>query len=472
MKKNAKPNKNSLFLKNKKNAVRLNQEGLRLILLGKTENAINCFEKSIKISFNFPDPYFHLGNYYFQTNNPEKAEKYYLDAIKIDQNNPDFFFNLAILKYSKGLIDEAINLYKKCLDINPSYTKSLKYLGNIYKDKKEFRRALEKNKQWKNFDPDNPEPYFNDALIHIRNGRFDLGWKLYESGLENNIREPFKGYYNENKNIWDGKSFDGFLLVYGEQGLGDQIIFGTVLPELLKEHERVILKIDVRLKDLFQQSFPNIKVYGEHDLIHENLYDKYISIGSLCKFYRNHTDDFMNSTFKSYTFNGFFPSKFRNQLSKLPNLKIGISWKTFANKNQKKRSLTPYELSNILSSNDNSFINLQYGEVDDEILEINKLSKNKLFKIEDLDLTKDLNNVINVIKSCDLVITIDNTIAHLSASLGKITWILLPYSADFRWMENVTASLWYENAVLLRQTKNCNWKSVLDIINTALSGED
>ena len=116
MKKNAKPNKNSLFLKNKKNAVRLNQEGLRLILLGKTEDAINCFEKSIKISFNFPDPYFHLGNYYFQTNNPEKAEKYYLDAIKIDQNNPDFFFNLAILKYSKGLIDEAINLYKKCLD--------------------------------------------------------------------------------------------------------------------------------------------------------------------------------------------------------------------------------------------------------------------------------------------------------------------------------------------------------------------
>ena len=69
-------------------------------------------------------------------------------------------------------------------------------------------------------------------------------------------------------------------------------------------------------------------------------------------------------------------------------------------------------------------------------------------------------------------ITIDNTIAHLSASLGKITWILLPYSADFRWMENVTASLWYENAVLLRQTKNCNWESVLDIINTALSGKN
>ena len=472
MKKNAKPNKNSLFLKNKKNAVRLNQEGLRLILLGKTEDAINCFEKSIKISFNFPDPYFHLGNYYFQTNNPEKAEKYYLDAIKIDQNNPDFFFNLAILKYSKGLIDEAINLYKKCLDINPSYTKSLKYLGNIYKDKKEFRSALEKNKQWKNFDPDNPEPYFNDALIHIRKGRFDLGWKLYERGLENNIRDPFKGYYNENKSIWDGKIFDGVLLVYGEQGLGDQIIFGTVLPELLKDQKNVILKVDARLKNLFQYSFSNLKIFSEQEEIPDHSYDKYISIGSLCKFYRNHTDDFMNSTFKAYTFKQNLPLNFKNQISKLTNLKIGISWKTFAAKNDKKRSLTPLEVSTILCKNKNSFINLQYGEVDNEIEEINQLTNNKLVTIRDLDLTQDLNSVISLIKECDLIITIDNTIAHLSSSLGKITWILLPYSADFRWMENITASLWYENAVLLRQNKNCNWKSVLDMLNTALSGED
>ena len=159
-------------------------------------------------------------------------------------------------------------------------------------------------------------------------------------------------------------------------------------------------------------------------------------------------------------------------MSKLPNLKIGISWKTFANKNQKKRSLTPYELSNILRSNDNSFINLQYGEVDDEILEINKLSKNKLFKIEDLDLTQDLNNVINVIKSCDLVITIDNTIAHLSASLGKITWILLPYSADFRWMEEITTAIWYQNTTLIRQEKENDWNSVVELVCNAIDNSD
>ena len=261
-------------------------------------------------------------------------------------------------------------------------------------------------------------------------------------------------------------------MVYGEQGLGDQIIFGTVLPELLKDQKNVILKVDARLKNLFQYSFSNLKIYGEHEDIPDHLYDKYISIGSLCKFYRNHTDDFMNSNFKAYSFKKKLPLNFKNQISKLTNLKIGISWKTFAAKNDKKRSLTPLEVSTILCNNKNSFINLQYGKVDNEIEEINQLTNNKLFTIKDLDLTQDLNSVISLIKECDLIITIDNTIAHLSSSLGKITWILLPYSADFRWMENITASLWYENAVLLRQTKNCNWKSVLDIINTALSGED
>ena len=140
-------------------------------------------------------------------------------------------------------------------------------------------------------------------------------------------------------------------MVYGEQGLGDQIIFGTVLPELLKDQKNAILKVDARLKNLFQYSFSNLKIYGEHEDIPDHLYDKYFN-RSLCKFYRNHTDDFMNSTFKAYSFKQNLPLNFKNQISKLTNLKIGISWKTFfAAKNDKKRSLTPLEVSTILCNN-------------------------------------------------------------------------------------------------------------------------
>ena len=137
-------------------------------------------------------------------------------------------------------------------------------------------------------------------------------------------------------------------------------------------------------------------------------------------FIENHTNDFLNSKFKSYDLKKN-PLHISKQISSLENLKIGISWKTFASKNQIKRSLSTSQVSKILSSNNNSFINLQYGNVYKDIKEINSLSQNHLLTIDNLDLTNDLNNVINVIKNCDLIITIDNTLAHLAASLGKIT---------------------------------------------------
>ena len=66
--------------------------------------------------------------------------------------------------------------------------------------------------------------------------------------------------------------------------------------------------------------------------------------------------------------------------------------------------------------------------------------------------------------NCDLVITIDNTTAHLSSALGQDTWILLPYSADFRWFENITNSFWYETSKLYRQQKTKNWDQTIDLI--------
>ena len=96
------------------------------------------------------------------------------------------------------------------------------------------------------------------------------------------------------------------------------------------------------------------------------------------------------------------------------------------------------------------------------------ISNNKLFTLNELDLTNDIDNVINVIKQCDLIITIDNTIAHLAGSLGKNVWVLLPYSADARWMEDITCSLVYQNTLLLRQNNTCNWKNVIKMIELAL----
>ena len=83
-------------------------------------------------------------------------------------------------------------------------------------------------------------------------------------------------------------------------------------------------------------------------------------------------------------------------------------------------------------------------------------------------MTYNIDSLASIIKNCDLIITIDNSTAHLAASLGKPVWILLPTNNDFRWMEKREESVWYKNALLLRQAKKDSWSEVIQNINSAL----
>ena len=99
---------------------------------------------------------------------------------------------------------------------------------------------------------------------------------------------------------------------------------------------------------------------------------------------------------------------------------------------------------------------------------INFLSNKKLQSIPGVDVTYNIESLASIIKNCDLIITIDNSTAHLAASLGKPVWVLLPYNNDFRWMEKSEESVWYKNVLLLRQNKKDDWSQVINNINSAL----
>ena len=149
-------------------------------------------------------------------------------------------------------------------------------------------------------------------------------------------------------------------------------------------------------------------------------------------------------------------------------LKIGISWLTFAKKNVNKRNLSTKEISSIINSNDHTFINLQYGNINDQLSELNEISKKPLYQVPGIDLTYNIDSLASIIKNCDLIITIDNSTAHLAAVLGKPVWILIPFNNDFRWMENLEDTIWYKNALLLRQDKKNEWTQAIQNINSAL----
>ena len=374
----------------------------------------------------------------------------------------------------KYLADEQFEIgekrAKKLLIKNKNSSYLHNYLGVCLAQQKKFDEALASIDKSLSIEPDADDALFNKAVINLRLGKFREGWELYTAGISNedNIREISEKYFSDQTPLWDGKTFDGTLLVYGEQGIGDQLMFGTVLEDLLKVQKNVAIVVDERLTKLFARTYPSIDVYGLNEHLTFLSYKKHIAIGDLCKFFRNDIQSFKEGDFKNFETSPEIDNQIKRLMPLGHGLKIGISWLTFAKKNAKKRSLSPEELSSIVNSSDHTFINLQYGDTRENLEHFSKLSNKSLYDIPGIDLTYNIDSLASIIKNCDLIITIDNSTAHLAASLGKPVWILLPTNNDFRWMEKREESVWYKNALLLRQAKKDSWSEVIQNINSAL----
>ena len=374
----------------------------------------------------------------------------------------------------KYLADEQFEIgekrAKKLLIKNKNSSYLLNYLGVCLAQQKKFDEALASIDKSLLIEPDADDALFNKAVINLRLGKFKEGWELYTAGIskEDNIREISEKYFSDQTPLWDGKPFDGTLLVYGEQGIGDQLMFGTVLEDLLKVQKNVAIVVDDRLTKLFARTYPSIDVYGLNEHLTFLSYKKHIAIGDLCKFFRNDIQSFKEGDFKNFETSPEIDNQIKRLMPLGHGLKIGISWLTFAQKNAKKRSLSPEELSSIVNSSDHTFINLQYGDTRENLEHFSKLSNKSLYDIPGIDLTYNIDSLASIIKNCDLIITIDNSTAHLAASLGKPVWILLPTNNDFRWMEKREESVWYKNVLLLRQAKKDSWSEVIQNINSAL----
>ena len=451
-----------LIKKNVKNSLAYTILGLSLSSIGKKEDAEKIFLDGINNNPQSSDLYNNISNLYLEKKQFLNAKIFAKKAVFLNSYCSSSYFTLGVALNACNEVDEAISSMKKSFQLNHDNAPALLQLGNLYKDKKLFSKALDTYRKYQKLFPKHIEGFYNEGPLQLRNQRFKIGWDKYEIGLKNNSRCLVEGYHNEEKKLWDGKPFEGTLLVYGEQGIGDQIIFGTLLYDLKKIQKNIILKVNEKLVSFLKYNFKDIPIYSHNEEIPKNNYTKFISIGSLCKFFRRNISDFTNKEFKKFKVK-------RKQY----NLKeffcddkpiIGISWYTTNFKTGVNRSLSYEELKKLIIKSGYNFVNLQYGSTGKQISELKLASNNKIISIPKVDLTNDINSLSNLILNCDLVITIDNTTAHLSSALGQNTWILLPYSADFRWFENNTNSLWYETSKLYRQQITKHWDHTIDQI--------
>jgi hypothetical protein len=306
----------------------------------------------------------------------------------------------------------------------------------------------------------------NKSLLKILIGDYEEGWKLYEWRWKKDTLDALPPVTN--KQQWKFGDQSNRLLIWGEQGVGDQIFFGGLIPEMSNLVQETLVKIDSRLIPVFSRSMPGIQFFPNEQDVAEDIYDTHIPMGSLGGHLRNSLDDFKKTKNRYLMSDSNRTDRLHNELSHNGNLICGISWKSKNEKTGSNTRLSLKNLSSIFSEKNVTLVNLQYGDVKDEIENLKLQDNIEVLQCSSVDNFNDLDGLASLIDACDLVVSVDNITVALSCALGKPSWILLPFAPNCRWMIDRTDSPWYPSATLFRQPVIGDWDSVISELATKL----
>jgi hypothetical protein len=256
-------------------------------------------------------------------------------------------------------------------------------------------------------------------------------------------------------------------MIWGEQGLGDEILFMSLIPDILLKFKNVILECQPRLVSIAQRSFPSIKVRpysfdkNGKQLIFD--YSYHIAIGSLNKYLRKSILDYDNK--KSY----LIPLKNRDYLfneliqKNSAKLIIGICWRSGLITTERSTNYIPLDEWDAIFSIPNAvFINLQYGDCEGELTSAEEKFNVKIHRWPNIDLKNDLETVFSLISKLTLVVTAATAVSPMSFSIGKPT---LTFKPSLDWTNLGTNYFPFSRSMILfTPLKGKEFKSVLTAI--------
>ncbi len=445
----------------------------------KTGEALSIFLKLIKIAPNNPKAHYNKGKCLHATGNLKDAEKSLKDALKLDPENADCCFALATVKEELHQNEEAIKYIQKAIKIKPDWAQAYSNLGNFQKNKGDLEQALLSYKKCLKINPKNYTNQTNLGILQLYMGKFQEGWTNY--GYRSKSEAPFYIKHNFNLPHWKGEDLSNEnILLWNEQGLGDEIIFCSMLKELSFKAKEITLLCSQKLKSVFEYSFSdlkNLKIIENRDFnIQPNNFNRAISLTDLGKFLRPSFNNFPPP--QAYLKfdeirQGNLRTKLKNEHGE--NIKfIGISWASNNPIIGKEKSIPLENWLPLLELPDIKFVNLQYGRALSELNTLPERIRKKIVTLKEIDLNGGLNKPLELLSALDLLITSSNTTAHLAGAAGLPVWILTPRgrSLMWYWFSSGSRSPWYKNAMIYRLKAGDKWKDLMSEISKMVTKLD
>ena len=389
-------------------------------------------ERALQIDADNTAAWNTLGNIHEGQSQHAEAEDCFRSALTIDPEDAIACYNLGNLYKDQWRLEDALDHYDRAIELKPDFQQAHLNRGVVLKYEGRLEDAVEAYSQPLAFDPDNVELRFHRSLARLMQGDFARGWDEYETRWDYDA-EP----RDFRQSVWDGTSLrDRTLLVYGEQGIGDEILFAACLPEVVSQTRGCVVECDARLVPIFSRSFPlaTIVAKGDTEPDTQSLIDGcdvQIAAGSLPRYYRREASDFPHRR-RFLAADPGLTRRWRVRLDQLgPGLKIGISWRG-GNKPtiQRRRSTRLDDWRPLLELPGVHFVNLQYGDCRPELDDLRDRTGVVIHHWDDVNPLKDMNGFAAQIAALDLVISIDNSTVHMAGALGVPVFTLLPFAPE------------------------------------------
>jgi tetratricopeptide (TPR) repeat protein len=404
-----------------------NNRGLALSDLKLFGSAIASYDQAIRIKPEYAEAWYNRGNAQEELKELEAALESYYQAIRIRPNYAEALCNQGLALQQLNMLDAAVASYDKVIAIKPHFSAA----------------------------------YLNKSLALLLRGEYDKGWEMYEWRWKtNDFRLPKRSFIQQ---IWLGNFHikGTTILLHSEQSYGDTIQFCRYVEFVAELGARVILEVEQPLIGLLRQ------LDGVAEFVVKGAplpaFDCHCPLMSLALAF-NTTLDSIPSFPKYLSSEKEKVAEWSGRLGDRKKPRIGLVWSSHTKHyNVQNRSV---QLSSLVKHLPPEF---EYVSLQKEVLDDDRATLRSHANITHYgDELKDFTDTAALCELMDLVISVDTSVAHLSAALGKPTWVLTSFSPSWRWLLDRTDSPWYPGVKLYRQEAIGQWEPVFERVRADL----
>jgi len=434
---------------------------------GRNGHAVAILEKVVSRNAGFADAGFCLARLHYAGGRYEEAVRWLEQNVKSQPRHATSLNLLGlILAREHGDLGAGEQSIRRALELAPDFQAAHSNLGWILAEQGRVDEALEHFDRVLDANAQDMETRLMRAHACLKSGRFAQGWKDFEARHFSPLAVPRQALLVDQRiDLVGGKR----ILICAEQGLGDQIMFASCIPDLLAKGATGAFECDQRLVGLFRRSFPSLEILSYPFSEGHPAWPKYglaadlqIPIGSLPGLYRRSLEDFPPRA-------GYLRADaekvaaWRVRYASLgPGPYVGISWRGgMSTTRQQLRTIPLSEWSGLLSM-PGTFVSLQYGDCAQEI---SGMSDGRLHHWPE-SLT-DYDETAAMVAAMDMVISVCTAVVHLGGALGVPVWVLTPAIPEWRYLASGERMPWYPSARLFRQAPGEPWAAVLERVGEA-----